>query len=63
MNFAKGFCRIETKDRVVFGELTEIYDTFVLIIDFEPPAVEIDIQKSDIVHYEPINEDDIPPYE
>lgn len=63
MNFTKGFCRIETKDRVIFGELTEIYDDFILIIDFMPPAVEIDIHKKDIIHYEPIKEEDIPPYE
>lgn len=63
MTFKKGFCRIETKDRVIFGELTEIFDDFIRVIDFMPPAVEIDIQKKDIVHYETVKEEDIPPYE
>lgn len=63
MNFKEGFCRIETKDRIIFGEITEIFNDFICVVDFMPPAFEIDIQKKDIVRYESIKEEDIPPYE
>jgi hypothetical protein len=63
MKFRKGLCRVETKKQIVYGELTEIQRDFILIIDFTPLAVEIKIDKKDIVKFESVSEEDIPPYE
>lgn len=63
MSFKKGYCRIETKNSIIYGEITEVSDTFITVIEYSPMMVQIEIDKSKIVSYEPIAEDDIPPYE
>jgi hypothetical protein len=63
VTFEKGFCRIETKNRVIFGEITEIKDSEIVLADFTPFANEVKVKKTDIVHYETVKEEDIPAYE
>lgn len=59
----KGFCKIKTIEYIMYGEITEIFDDFVLFLDYTPPAVEISVNKKDILQYEQIKENDIPQYE
>jgi hypothetical protein len=63
MEFKKGFCRIETKEMVLFGEITETQGSSISIADFAPSATEMTIKKTDIIICEAIKEEDIPPYE
>ena len=66
MELKIGFCRIETKQfGVTHGEITEIFDDFVLFNDYGtfPPILKIEIKKSEFLQYEPVKEEDIPPYE
>lgn len=63
MNIKIGFCRIITQSGICYGEITEIFDDFVLFLDYTPPAVEIALNKKDILQYEQVEESDIPQYE
>ena len=66
MDFKIGFCRIESKRfGITHGEIVEIFDNFFLFNDYGvfPHTLEMQIEKSEVIQYEPVSEDDIPAYE
>ena len=63
MEFKKGFCRIETTEFLRFGEIIEIKSDYVVFRKYKPISQDEKIKISDIVAYEQVKEEEIPPYE
>lgn len=63
MKFKKGFCRMETVDFLCFGEIIDIESNYIVFRKFNPMAQNEKIEITDIISYEQVKEEDIPPYE